>query len=243
MCSTCSTVWCVVCSSVHVVLCVVWYSPNGSILLVPSHSISRVYVLLSYMCGDNEHCTVLYDCVKCMTVCNMSDPSVVVSPPLSSSIFLPLSFSPCPPTAQVLERGGVFDWPWLIERSRAAVAARRGGAGGGAGGAGEAGAGAGAGRGPGGVGGASGAGGAEGGREQDASHSTVGEKAAGGGEKKGGGKKDSGGGGGGVGGAAAVLPERRMPHPLKAPMRRNRIDGTPICRFHNYNPRKVTLDE
>ena len=31
-------------------------------------------------------------------------------------------------------------------------------------------------------------------------------------------------------------PDLRMPHPLKAPLRKN-PDGLPICRFHNYNPR------
>ena len=65
----------------------------------------------------------------------------------------------------VMEKGFVFDWPWLQKKSALAIRARRG---------------------------------------QDADMMDLGQQ-----------------------------PERRMPHPLKAPLRKN-PDGVPICRFHNY---------
>ena len=45
------------------------------------------------------------------------------------------------------------------------------------------------------------------------------------------------GGAGGTVGEKSKSVLRRMPHPLKAPLRKN-PDGVPICRFHNYNPRE-----
>ena len=48
------------------------------------------------------------------------------------------------------------------------------------------------------------------------------------------------GAGSGAGGAAGTSKRRRVMHPLKAPLRKTQ-SGVPICRYHNYDPRRGCL--